>query len=219
VEEFLCSVVEALSFICVTDFGPEFPTRAKLRFFQRARRTLGKTVLCLSGGGALAMYHAGVCRALIHGRALPSILNGTSGGSIIAALIGTRSDAELTAPDFLSPSIVTRYGSENRWLPTLQQQVQQFVKERVLMDYRVFQRSAQVIFGEEMTFEDAYKHSSRELNITVTSDACIASQRKRSSGRLFTQWACRSRSRCSAELCSTLLSFVALFCFPFLLLS
>ena len=60
VENFYCQVVEQLSFLATTDFGPEFTTRAKLRFFQRARRTLGKTVLCLSGGGALAMYHTGV---------------------------------------------------------------------------------------------------------------------------------------------------------------
>lgn len=31
----------------------------KLRFFQRARKSYGKTVLCLSGGGALTMYHLG----------------------------------------------------------------------------------------------------------------------------------------------------------------
>ena len=116
----------------------------------------------------LFRYHAGVCRALIKGNCLPSLLNGTSGGSIIAALVGTRTDAELRDPDFLSPTISTRYGAENRWLPTLQQQVDQFIRHRVLMDHRVFSRSAQVIFGETLTFEEAYRRTQRELCITVT---------------------------------------------------
>jgi len=168
IKSFYCNVVEQLSFLCTSDFGPEFTTRAKLRFFQRARRTLGKTALCLSGGGALAMYHVGCARAMVRGNCLPSIISGTSGGAIIAALVCTRNDAELRDPDFLSPTICTRYGPENRWLPTLQQQVDSFVKSRVLMDHRVFQRSAQVIFGASLTFEAAYRHSQRELNVTVT---------------------------------------------------
>ena len=98
IESFYCNVVEQLSFLCTTDFGPEFTSRAKLRFFQRARRTLGKTALCLSGGEALVMYSAGICRALVRGSCLPSIIWGTSGGAIIAALVCTRNDAELRKP-------------------------------------------------------------------------------------------------------------------------
>lgn len=167
VESFLGHTVEMLSFLCATDFGPEFRTRDKLRVFQRARRTLGKTVLCLSGGGAMAMYHTGVVRAMVTGNCLPSIINGTSGGAIIAALVGTRTDDELRDPDFLSPSIATRYGPESRWLPTLQQQLDQFIKNRVLMDYRVFSESAKKVMGP-WTFEEAYRRTQRELNVTVT---------------------------------------------------
>ena len=134
VEDFLSRVVEQLNFLCHTDFGPAFGEVQKLRFFQRARRNLGKSVLCLSGGGALAMYHIGAARAMIKGNCLPSIINGTSGGAIIAALIGTRTDEELRDEEFFHPSLCQRYGSEHRWLPTLQQQVDQFLKNRVLMD-------------------------------------------------------------------------------------
>lgn len=174
IEDFYCHVVEQLSFLAKTDFGPEFSTRHKLRFFQRARRTLGKTVLCLSGGGALAMYHAGVVRAMVKGNCLPSILNGTSGGSIIAALVGTRTDAELKDPTFFCPNLCVRFGPEYRWLPTLQQQVEQFIARRVLMDHADFSRSAQIYFGRDLTFEEAYRRTQRVVCITVTWSAQTA---------------------------------------------
>lgn len=34
-------------------------------FLRAARRSLGRTALCLSGGGSMAMYHLGVVRGLI----------------------------------------------------------------------------------------------------------------------------------------------------------
>ena len=42
-------------------FSPCLRTQAeKEQFFRGARRSLGRTALCLSGGGSITMYHVGV---------------------------------------------------------------------------------------------------------------------------------------------------------------
>jgi predicted acylesterase/phospholipase RssA len=55
----------------------------------------GRSALCLSGGAAFGYYHLGVCRSLLDGGMLPSVVNGTSSGSLIAAFICVRTDEEL----------------------------------------------------------------------------------------------------------------------------
>jgi hypothetical protein len=125
VEDFYKQVVEQMWYVCKTDFQ-HFSLQDKLILFKKARRSMGRTALCLSGGGAFAMYHLGVCKALFEANCLPSVITGTSGGAIIAAMIGVHSDDELKAPGFLSKTVANRYGC--RWLPTLQEQVSHFMK-------------------------------------------------------------------------------------------
>ena len=43
----------------------DLPFEEKLSFFKKERRSLGRTALCLSGGGAITMYHMGVVKAFI----------------------------------------------------------------------------------------------------------------------------------------------------------
>ena len=47
-----------------TTTKPTIHTRRE-GFLRAARRSLGRTALCLSGGGSMAMYHLGVVRGLI----------------------------------------------------------------------------------------------------------------------------------------------------------
>ncbi len=54
------------------------------------------------------MYHVGVVKALFDGGCLPSIINGTSGGSIIAGVLATRTDTELRDPQFLNRHLSNR---------------------------------------------------------------------------------------------------------------
>lgn len=55
----------------------------------------GRTALCLSGGATFAYYHIGIAKSLLDAGLLPNIITGTSGGALVAALLATRSDAEL----------------------------------------------------------------------------------------------------------------------------
>lgn len=52
------------------------------------------TALLLSGGAALGFYHVGVVKALMENRLMPRVLGGSSAGSIVCAMVGTRTDEE-----------------------------------------------------------------------------------------------------------------------------
>jgi hypothetical protein len=75
VERYDESVVSALHYLA--DLEPHelglTGIREKLRFFERARRHMGKSALCLSGGGSLAMYHFGVVKAMLETNTLPRV--------------------------------------------------------------------------------------------------------------------------------------------------
>jgi len=67
----------------------------KLDFFRRASHCFGRTAIMFSGGGALGPFHVGVSKALIEQRLLPNVISGASAGSIVAAILGTRKEAEI----------------------------------------------------------------------------------------------------------------------------
>jgi hypothetical protein len=52
VDDYIKKVVQCLDFLSDCE---ELSREAKLRFFAKARKSLGKTALMLSGGGAIAM--------------------------------------------------------------------------------------------------------------------------------------------------------------------
>jgi hypothetical protein len=90
-------VCAALDFVCdapVAAGEAPIPTDARLAFFNETRHSYGRTALLLSGGAALGFYHIGVVRTLMANRLMPRVLGGSSAGSILCAMIGTRTDEE-----------------------------------------------------------------------------------------------------------------------------
>ena len=68
----------------------------RIAFFNETRHSFGRSALCLSGGATLGLYHIGVIKALYEAKLLPRVISGASAGSIMAAILGTRTDAELS---------------------------------------------------------------------------------------------------------------------------
>jgi Patatin-like phospholipase len=92
-----------------------------LSFLKRARAAYGRTALCLSGGAMMGtftvtissefvmfekmnlpaaffckgLYHCGHVLGLLEAGVLPDIISGTSGGSVIGAIVCTRTDDEI----------------------------------------------------------------------------------------------------------------------------
>jgi predicted acylesterase/phospholipase RssA len=90
-------VCAALDFVCDAPVGPEddpIPTDARLAFFNETRHAYGRTALLLSGGAALGFYHVGVVKTLMENNLMPRVIGGSSAGSIVCAMIGTRTDEE-----------------------------------------------------------------------------------------------------------------------------
>ncbi len=116
---------------------------------------VGETALMLSGGGKLGNYHIGVIRVLHEGGLLPRVISGSSAGSIMAAMVGSRTDSELRgmlsdgARTLISDTIS---GELDYDMTTLQQDKVKMLIARVVPD---------------MTFAEARRVSGRDINIAV----------------------------------------------------
>ena len=49
----------------------------------------------MSGSGSLLYFHLGVAKSLLEADLLPSILSGSSGGSLVGTILSTHTNAEL----------------------------------------------------------------------------------------------------------------------------
>ena len=67
----------------------------KKDFFTRASTCNGRTALMLSGGGIMGIFHAGVLRALHEQDFLPTVISGSSMGSLMAAMACTHPDEKI----------------------------------------------------------------------------------------------------------------------------
>jgi len=155
IENYLEEVTIALNYLCDTNFK-EFGLKEKLDFFETTGQAFGQSCLMLSGGAALGLFHIGVARCLWEQGLLPSVISGSSAGSIIASVVGTHNDEELKLK--LEP--------ENIYLEAFK-----------VLGWKGIVRGTPVLDGDhleacleenilDMTFEEAYRHTGREINIT-----------------------------------------------------
>lgn len=90
-------VCAALDFVCDAPVAPNddpIPNDSRLAFFNETRHSYGRTAFLCSGGAALGFYHVGVVKALMENGLMPRVLGGSSAGSIVTAIIATRTDEE-----------------------------------------------------------------------------------------------------------------------------
>ena len=157
IEHYLTEVATALDYLCDNEFE-EFPFKEKLDFFETTAQAFGQTGLMLSGGAALGLFHIGVCKGLWEEGLLPSVISGSSAGSIIAAVVGSHADDEMKAK--LEP--------ENLYLEAFR-----------YIGWKGLMRGTPVLDGDhleacleenipDLTFEEAYRKTGREINITVS---------------------------------------------------
>jgi NTE family protein len=130
-----------------------------LRALESHARLFGRTALLLSGGATWGFHHLGVVKALFEAALLPEILSGASTGAMIAAGVCTRNDQELQAM-FNDMREVRRDGLRPAGLRAAR-------AARALLDpaqlYAVLQNNV-----GPATFDEAFAHSGRALNISVS---------------------------------------------------
>ncbi|KAF3936869.1 hypothetical protein ABW19_dt0205677 [Dactylella cylindrospora] len=133
----------------------------KRKLFKHLSKNLGRSALCLSGGACFAYYHFGVVRAHLDAGLIPKIITGTSGGGLVAALVGTRTDDELKIvirPE-LADKITACHDSMAVWL-------RRWWKTGARFDAVDWASRALWFTRGSMTFREAYERTGRTLNIS-----------------------------------------------------
>ena len=143
----------------------DIPLREKLDFFHRASVCYGRSALMLSGGGALGPFHLGVVKALMGEGLLPSVISGASAGSIVTAIIGTQSDADLR--QLFADGALEKPLTELQMHDNLEAApVSAAVRGKRIDVQRLVDVVAALI--PDLTFAEAYELSGRHINITVS---------------------------------------------------
>ncbi|KAJ5911802.1 Patatin-like phospholipase domain-containing protein [Penicillium subrubescens] len=144
----------------------EIDKEVKYQHFKHLDTNFGRTALCLSGGATFAYYHFGVVKALLDEGALPEIVTGTSGGSLIAGLVATRSDEELK--QLLVPALAHRIRACSEGLTTW---VPRWYRTGARFDTLDWARQCSWFCRGSTTFREAYERTGRILNVScVPSD-------------------------------------------------
>ena len=157
IEHYVGEVCRCLDYICAGDF-PDFSDNEKVLFFKRTGTVFGRTALMLSGGATLGMFHLGVIKALLEQGLLPRVISGSSAGSIIAGLVGVRTDEELRAvfePGGLNLEAFERVS------------LKQALRKGALMDPEALKSCLELNVGE-LSFEQAFERSRRIIGVTVS---------------------------------------------------
>lgn len=166
IEEYIEEVIKQLNIICDTE-TKDFDVNDKYEFFTNTSKALGRSALLLSGGATLGLVHIGIVKTLYETNLLPRVINGSSAGSIVAAVLCTRTDEELSSlydpkninVDFFERS--TERGNIFVWLT-------RFLKHGVVFDVDVFIETMRMNIGD-LTFQEAFNRTRRVLNIAVSS--------------------------------------------------
>ncbi|KAI0638196.1 patatin-domain-containing protein [Trametes polyzona] len=159
IEAYIDEVEKALEYIRET---PDISNEEKKRFFKSANTNLGTSALCLSGGASFGYYHFGVVKAFLDQDLLPRVISGTSAGGLVAALVCTRTDAELR--ELLVPELANRITAceepFNVWF-------KRFWTTGARFDSLTWAKKACFFTRGSMTFREAYMRTGRILNVSV----------------------------------------------------
>ncbi|KAL8800772.1 MAG: hypothetical protein Q9182_004936 [Xanthomendoza sp. 2 TL-2023] len=146
--------------------GPE--TKYILEQVLFSRQAFGRSALLLSGGATFGMNHIGVLKVLWEARLLPRIISGASAGSIVCAVLCTRTDEEI--PEVLENfvhgdlAVFEEEGNEQGLLG----KAARFLKFGAMFDISHLTRVMKDLLGD-MTFQESYNRTRKILNICVSS--------------------------------------------------
>lgn len=156
--DYVDEVVHALRYIANPKID-DISFEEKLDFFRRADHCFGRSAFMMSGSGSLFYFHFGVVKALLGQKLLPGVISGSSGGAFVGALIATHKGQNIT--DLLDPDLlVERIEQETghyRDTSALKPNVMRQDEIRAVVDSMV----------PDLTFEEAFKLTGRELNISI----------------------------------------------------
>ncbi len=159
IEDYVNSIAAALEYIhrCPES---EISAPDKSDFFRRASHCYGRSALLLSGGAGLVYFHHGMVQELIDHNLLPHVISGSSAGAIVAAQLGTLTDAELKSGYFL----------KKRYQEPLQTRILDILRGRIddPAAKAARERFLDEIVPRDLTFQQAYEKTGRYINISIS---------------------------------------------------
>lgn len=162
------ATIKALVKTSAHNLPPGLETKDILEQVVYARQAFGRSALLLSGGATFGMNHIGVLKALFDTQLLPRIISGASAGSIVCAVLCTRTDEEI--PEVLKnfPYGDLAVFEENDKEDGLLERLGRFLTQGAWIDIKHLIRVMKALLGD-MTFQEAYNRTRRILNICVSS--------------------------------------------------
>ncbi len=158
IEEYIAEIDASLRLIAELD-ETIIPAQQKIEFFYRCNICFGRSALMLSGGGVLGFLHLGVINVLLEQGLLPRVISGSSAGALVAGVLACHSDEEMQQfrDPVLMQSEVRKEASFFRRLilgagPHMTVEDLEGLVERLIPN---------------MTFEEAYAKTGRQISITV----------------------------------------------------
>lgn len=163
IQDYVDIIVNALEYLA-SDKVDDIPFEEKLDFFRRAQHCYGRSAFLMSGSGAFLYFHMGVVKALWSQGLLPHIMSGSSGGSIVGAVISSHVDSEI--PSFFEPETLVNEHAEDivassgfGMLGGLLDSPKRLTVEEI--------RSRISNMVPDLTFQEAYELTGRHLNVSV----------------------------------------------------
>jgi predicted acylesterase/phospholipase RssA len=157
IEEYVDEIVGALEHISTIPETSDITQEDKLDFFERASHCFGRSALMLSGAGSLGHFHRGVIKTLFEHKLLPTVISGSSAGSVSAAVLGTYSDQELSG-----------VLQDDSVLDPLQAEIDKRPKR--LIRQQTDPASLKLMLESiipDITFQEAYEKTGRMISITI----------------------------------------------------
>lgn len=132
--------------------------KEKVDFFRRAQICYGSSALLMSGAGTYLFFHLGVLKALWEQDLIPNVLSGSSGGALIAAVVGTRPyddlgeifDVDFVSDDTGLSKMVSKLTAIRK--SSLRQNDLERIIEKLIPD---------------LTFAEAFKVSGLHINVSI----------------------------------------------------
>lgn len=170
IERYIDTVLDVVKIVVEStghDSRAALDVRETLEQMKFARQAFGRSALLLSGGGTLGMNHIGVVKSLYEADLLPRIISGASAGSIVCAVLCSRTDEEI--PDVLEQfchGALDVFEDENN-PEGLSGKARRFLTQGSIYDIEHLVRVMRGLLGD-MTFQEAYNRTRRILNICVS---------------------------------------------------
>ncbi|WP_220375758.1 DUF3336 domain-containing protein [Paraperlucidibaca baekdonensis] len=157
IEDFVSQVCASMEYLCDADIE-HLSNDEKLALFEDILSSFGRPALQLSGGATLGMFHIGVCKALDEHGLLPTVISGSSAGSLVASMLGTHTREEME-PFYDGDALYKHAWSWNKISDGLrgkgfanQKQLETFIRQNV----------------GEMSFQEAFEKTGRHINVSIS---------------------------------------------------